>query len=163
MTDDPKPLTENYDVPTENTSFEEGSIAFMRTDCDGTITAWLDQGEYVLRFGIKRLLATIAERDATIRALEEGRDDGLTVDGMVKRRDDILEWLHERIGTAWECNNCGYSTYHQESFECAECGTEMPIEHVLAFKLGALMPDPSGSEPSNRACVRPSTSQEDRT
>jgi len=90
-----------------------------------------------------RLIATVAALDAEIEAREQ-------------RRLDVLEWLQERIGTAWECDNCHHSTYHVHNFECAECGTEMPIEHALAFKLHAAVPDPDGRpEPSDRAALPP--------
>jgi hypothetical protein len=53
------------------------------------------------------------------------------------RRQEILDWLQDQIGTGWTCGNCGHFTYHAFANECADCGAEFPPLHMLAFKLHA--------------------------
>lgn len=53
------------------------------------------------------------------------------------RRLEILEFLQEKTGTAWICEQCGYSTYHDSGNECADCGEPFPLLNLLAFKLYA--------------------------
>lgn len=118
------------------TPFNDEDLAWLRKATAETRV----RNIMVSKVELCRLIATISSRDKAI----EGRD---------KRREQLLEWLQERIGTAWECTNCGYSTYHSHGFECDECATEMPLEHVLAFKLHVPLSDPSGAEPSDRACA----------
>lgn len=59
------------------------------------------------------------------------------------RRLEILEWVQEQIGTGWNCTKCGYSTYHANANECADCGEEFPFENMVAFKLHATGTDNS--------------------
>lgn len=88
-----------------------------------------------------------AEAQAPAAEIEELEKE---LAGRERRRLDLIEWIEARVGTAWECVHCGVSTYHSHAFECQECGAEMPFEHVMAFKLGAIYSDPKG-EPTKDA------------
>ena len=60
---------------------------------------------------------------------------------LLARFEEIKDWVENDIGTAWNCERCGYSTYHANATECADCGEDMPFAHVVAFKLGARATD----------------------
>lgn len=55
------------------------------------------------------------------------------------RRVEILDWLQDEIGTAFDCE-CGWSSYHAFNNECQNCGADFPPLHMLAFKLHATHP-----------------------
>lgn len=57
------------------------------------------------------------------------------------RRMELLEFVQEQVGTAWTCTNCGHSSYHAFNKECADCGTDFPLENLIAFKLHADIPN----------------------
>jgi hypothetical protein len=65
---------------------------------------------------------------------EEMREQIITREA---RRVEIIDWLQEEIGTAWECARCGHYTYHAVNAECGECGEPFPLLNLLAFKLHA--------------------------
>jgi|GEM_PF-5043208 len=82
--------------------------------------------------------AATAAKDAEIAKLEDALDRALSqICNREARAQEIREWVEEDIGTSWHCDRCGYSTYHQNATECADCGEDMPFAHVIAFKLGA--------------------------
>lgn len=88
------------------------------------------------------------KRDAIKAALSAAPEPALATEGELEaalednenreaRRIEILDFLQDEIGTAWTCDQCGYSTYHSTANECAECGKAFPILNLLAFKLHA--------------------------
>lgn len=61
-------------------------------------------------------------------ALDTIGEMGREIANRERRRMEILDFLQEEIGTAWNCPHCKYSTYHANANECAECGALKDLE-----------------------------------
>jgi len=87
----------------------------------------------------------LAERDAASARVGEMREALAIAHCRVinheARFEEIRDFVSEKLGTSWECDRCHYHTYHAQATECADCGEDMPFEHVIAFKLHASATD----------------------